>query len=333
MILHPGVLALLVSSVLGAGLVIYAAVLGGRILTHWDIQSGSELQLVLERKTYLISTILACVLGFQLVSFFLYIFTADHLHTLFVGAMCAAGTLNVNIYGYPALVLKIVTFVLGGLWLILNYTDNRAYDYPLIKAKYTLLLFVAPMMFAEMAVLGDFLLRLEPNVITSCCGSLFTSDASGVASDLAALPVLPTKVAFYSSLVATAIAGFYFLRLGRGGYVFSLMSVATFLISVASLISFISLYFYELPTHHCPFDILQKEYGFIGYPIYLCLLGGVVAGVGVGVLMPYRTIPSLKLVVPSIQKKLVVFTLALFALFSAIAPFRMVFTDFTLEGY
>ena len=34
--------------------------------------------------------------GFQLASLFLFIYTADHLHPLFVGAMCAAGTLYVN---------------------------------------------------------------------------------------------------------------------------------------------------------------------------------------------------------------------------------------------
>ncbi len=58
--------------------------------------------------------------------------------------MCAAGTLNVNGYGYPALILKIVVFLLSGLWLLLNYADNRAYDYPLVKNKYLFLLFIAP---------------------------------------------------------------------------------------------------------------------------------------------------------------------------------------------
>ena len=67
-------------------------------------------QLILERKTYLISTLLTYLLGFELLSLFLYVFTADQLHTFFVGAMCAAGTLYVNGYGYPALILKVVIF-------------------------------------------------------------------------------------------------------------------------------------------------------------------------------------------------------------------------------
>jgi hypothetical protein len=36
---------------------------------------------------------------------------------------------------------------------------------------------------------------------------------------------------------------------------------------------------------------LQKEYHFIGYLLYLMLLLGGLAGMGVGVLMPWRQIP------------------------------------------
>ena len=35
--------------------------------------------------------------------------------------MCAAGTLNVNGCGYPTLILKIINFLLAGLWLIVNF--------------------------------------------------------------------------------------------------------------------------------------------------------------------------------------------------------------------
>ena len=96
MIFHPLVIALYVASVLTSFMVLYASCFGVQILRRWDLHSGSETQLGLERKTYLISTLLAYVFGSQLLSLFLYIFTADHLHALFVGAMCAAGSLYVN---------------------------------------------------------------------------------------------------------------------------------------------------------------------------------------------------------------------------------------------
>ncbi|NVN91321.1 MAG: hypothetical protein HXX11_12065 [Desulfuromonadales bacterium] len=47
-----------------------------------------------------------------------------------MGAMCAVGSLTVNGFGYPTLLFKVVTFILSGLWLIINHTDSRGYDYP-----------------------------------------------------------------------------------------------------------------------------------------------------------------------------------------------------------
>ena len=153
MIFHPGIFALVLVSFLTSGMILYSAFFGIRIIRQWDIGSGSEGQLALERRTYLISTILTYIFVFQIGSLFLYIYTADSLHNLFVGAMCAAGSLNVDPYGYPAFILKILNFILAGLWLILNYTDNRAYDYPMIRKKYALLLLLAPLIVTESIVL------------------------------------------------------------------------------------------------------------------------------------------------------------------------------------
>lgn len=332
MVFHPAIIGLYVASLLISFMMIYSAYYGIQILRRWDIRSGSELQLVLERKTYLISTLLTYIFGFQLISFFLYIFTADRLHPLFVGAMCAAGTLKVNGYGYPALLLKISLFILAGLWLILNRTDNRAYDYPLIKKKYLFLLALTPLILAEMLFQFGYFLQLKPNIITSCCGSLFSTGESSFTSEIASLPSRPMKIAFYGTMGATLASGAYLYRKGQGGYVFSALSGLTFLISIASIISFISLYFYELPTHHCPFCLLQAEYGYIGYPLYASLFGGAVSGMGVGVLMPFRDRKSLAEIIPAMQKGLALVSLILFLIFTGLATYPMVFSDFIMEG-
>jgi hypothetical protein len=333
MIFHPAIIALYVSSVLISFTVLYSTFYSVQILRRWDIQSGSELQLILERKTYLISTLLAYLFGFQLLSLFLYIFTVDQLHTFFVGAMCAAGSLYANDFGYPALILKMINFLLAGLWLILNYADNQAYDYPLIKKKYSLLLILTPLIFAEIILQANYFLRLKPDIITSCCGTLFSSESSGLASEISVLPSIPMKVIFYLSMILTVASGIYYCRKNKGGYLFSSLSAITFLTSIMAILSFISVYFYELPTHHCPFCILQKEYGYIGYPLYLTLLGGTISGVGVGVLMPFKNIKSLSELLPSIQKKLTLASLILFMIFTAIITYRIVFSNLILEGY
>ena len=72
MILHGPVLALLFGAVAVACVLLYSARDAVRILRRWDLRSGSEAQLALERRTYLITTILTWTFCFQLVSLLLF---------------------------------------------------------------------------------------------------------------------------------------------------------------------------------------------------------------------------------------------------------------------
>ena len=332
MILNPSVLALLVSSLLISFMVLYSAVYGAQILWRWDIASGSELQLSLERKTYLISTILSYFLGIQIISLFLFIFTVDSLCPLFVGAMCAVGALTVNGFGYPTLILKLVNFLLAGLWLIINHADNSGYDYPLIRKKYAFLMVLTPLILAEAALEITYFLDMKPDIITSCCGSLFSPASRGIASEIAAAPGAPMKITFYAATGLTLLTGARFFLKQRLGYLFALLSGGTFIVSLVALISFISLYIYEMPSHHCPFCILQKEYHFVGYPLYATLLLGTVTGMGTGVLMPFRNRPSLAATLPGFQRRLALTSVISWLLFTLIATWPLVFSSFRLEG-
>jgi hypothetical protein len=330
MIMHPGILALLTGSLFTSLMILYAGWYGVLILRRWDLASGSELQLSMEKRTYLVSTLLSYALAFELVSLFLFIFTADRLHLLFSGAMCAAGTLNANGFGYPLLVLKIVNFLLAGTWLIVNHADNQGYDYPLIKFKYTLLVPLVPLALLELLYLFGYFSGLHADIITSCCGSLFSQERPGIAGDLASLPSAPMRLAFYGAMAATMLSGTFSFFKGKGYYLFSAVSSLSFCIALASLISFICLYIYELPTHHCPFCILQKEYGYIGYPMYAALLGGGLAGLGAGILAPFGGRGSMARVIPALQRRLTGTTLVLYAIFTLIASYKMVFSSFKL---
>ena len=332
MILHPAIVALLLVSFLITGMTLYSAFFGITIIRKWDLHSGSEEQLMLERRTYLISTVLAYVLAFQIGSLFLYIHTADALHNQFVGAMCAAGTLNADPYGYPALLLKILNVILAGLWLVINYADSRAYDYPLIRIKYAMLLLMAPLIANEAIAQTLYFLQLKADVITSCCGSLFSSEGAGVSSDLAAVPPKVAIPVFYLSFALVFAPGVACWLKGKLAGFFSLASGLFFLVACVSFVSFISLYFYELPTHHCPFCVLQREYGYIGYVLYAALLTGAVSGLGVGVLRPFKGIGSLSRNLPMIQKRLTLVCLISYILFTGISLYRILTTDFTLAG-
>lgn len=330
MIQHPGILALLTASLIISLMLLGASWHGLRILRFWDLASGSQRQMELEQRTYLITTILSYALLFQILSLFLFIYTADDLHTVFTGAMCAAGTLQANRFGYPALLLKLLNCLLAGSWLLLNHADNQGYDYPLIRPKYLLVLTMTALVLTETGLLFSYVLNLKGDLITSCCGSLFSSEQPGITGELAGLSHRVMAPWFGGiSLVALASGGWFLLK-NRGGWLFSLASTLFMTSALAAIISFISLYYYELPTHHCPFCILQREYHAIGYLLYATLLGAGISGIGVGLLMPARNIPSLTAAVPALQRRLTLVSLALMLLFLALVTLRMLTTDFRL---
>jgi peroxiredoxin len=149
-----------------------------------------------------------------------------------------------------------------------NHADTRGRDYPLIREKYAFLLGLAPVVLGETVTQTAYFGGLKADVITSCCGSLFSAAAPGVASELAALPSPLTKIAFYAVVAGLLATGAWYRRRASGGYVVAGLSVLAFLTSLAALLSFISLYIYELPTHHCPFcrqEIEALEWLFAQY--------------------------------------------------------------------
>jgi hypothetical protein len=322
-ILQPSVLALVGASVVTSGLVLHAARWGIAVLRRWDLASGSAGQLELERRTYLVSTMLGYVLAFELASLFLYVHTADALAPLFTGAMCAAGTLAASGYGYPVLVLKLANFVLAGLWLALNHADVQGWDYPLIRPKYAFLLALAPLVVAEAVLQALYFADLSPEVITSCCGSAFGREGSGLAGRLAAVPAGPLGGGFYATAGAAIAAGVVFRATGRGGWAVAALGALALPVSLAAVLSFVSPYVYELPTHQCPFCLLQREYGFVGYPLYAAALGGGVSGMAVGVLAPFRRVGSLASAVPRLQRRLAGAAVVSLAALLAIATWKI----------
>jgi hypothetical protein len=313
-ILHPSVLALLSSALLVGVLLVYSAWWAARILRHWDLSSGSELQLALERRTHLVSTLLGYVLVFGLAALFLFVFTADSLAPLFTGAMCAAGSLHASRFGYPVLLLQVAGFALAAIWLVVNRADSLGRDYPLVRFKYGFLLALIPLLLLEMVLRAAYFLDLKPEVITSCCGSLFGAGGKGFGSDLAGISPTLAGGAFLAILIAAIGAGLAFRFTGRGGWVLGVLAAMLLPVGLTAVVSWLSPYVYELPSHHCPFCLLQREYHWVGYPLYGALLAGSLGGASVGVLMPFRSIPSLAGPLPAFQRRLATWSVVLLSI-------------------
>jgi len=312
MVVNPAIVALVIAALVSSLLLVYSAGFGWHLLRHWDLSSGSELQINLERHTYLISTLVALVLATEAVSLLLFVYNADRIAPLFVGAMCAVGTLNTSAFGFPALEVKILVFFAASTWLILHHLDTRGYDYPLTRVKYGLLLAIAPLLLIEAYLQIRFFLALDTDVITSCCGSLFGTSRKALGSELAGLPPVLAMSLFYGTLTLTLAAGLASRRWPWAGYAYALLSALSFVVTLAAVVSFLSLYVYEHPHHHCPFCLLKAEYGYQGYLIYVPLFAATALGIGSGAVRLFSGVPSLRAAAPPLARRLTNVSLVLF---------------------
>jgi len=322
--LNPGIIALLLSSAISSMVILYAAWFGIKVLRGWDLKSGSELQLRLERRTYLVSTLLANVLLFEALALFLFIQTAERLHPLFVGAMCAAGTLFVNPFGYPALGLRVILSSAAALWLILNWLDSKAPDYPLIRLKYRMLLLMAPLAVASFILSWLYLTGLRADVITSCCGSLFSQGSDTVREEISLISAGMIRNIYIAASALVFIAGGMYWRTGRGPIAYGLLSALMLPLGLYTLTASVSPYIYELPTHHCPFCMLQGDYNYIGYLIYAALLSGTALGMGAGAAGALRGLESIPSGQEGPRQKLTLASLVSFAVFTLIVLWSVI---------
>ncbi len=330
MLFQPAIMALLLASAANVAMLLGIAPFAVDVIRHWDIASGSERQLTLERRTYLMSTLIVCVLATQLLALLLFVFNADKMAPVFVGAMCAVGALNVDAYGFPALMAQIAVFFLAAMWLAVNHVDVQAPDYPLVRVKYALLLGMAPVLVAAFALELQYFLGLKADVLTSCCARVFSGEAKGLSGDLAALPPLPAMIAFYSALLLAMATASYTAVGKRGGYAVALASLTAFVTAIAGILSFLSLYIYEHPHHHCPFCVLKAEYGYQGYWLYIPLFVATACGLGAGAARAFAAVASLRDIVPQVSGRLAGVAAAGFALFAAIATFIILHSNLIL---
>lgn len=327
------VLALLLADMLSLLLLLPAGLFALQILRHWNPSSGRALQLRLEKRTHLIATVLGLVFLAQLLILPLFVHTVDRMALQIVGAMCAVGSLSANQWGFPALLLRIALFFLAAAWLVMHRMDARAPDYPLTRAKYALLLVILPLTFAAAATQTAYFLRLDPDVITSCCGSLFSREAESVAAHMAGLPVLPTMIALYGILGLTLAAAGIYLRWRRGLLLFGVLATLSFPIAIAAIVAFVSLYVYEHPLHHCPFCLLQPEYGRIGYALYLPLFGATALGIGLALTSAFGQRESLRGVLARTAPKLVIAAAAGLTFFALLTVWITWQSNLILLGY
>ena len=326
MLLSPAVLALVSGSALICAVTLLAAGAGVTVVYGWNPDDWGRRQLAREHRMLLVEAALQVALGCQLLSLVLFVATVERLHPLFTGAMCAAGTLAASVYGYPVLTVKVAVFLLCGLWLVTNRAAPAAASTVWVRVKHLSVLAVAAALLLENVLQIRYFSDLDPEILTSCCATIFGEESEGLAAGVAALPAGPSRAAFFVVLALVLVAGLGLLHRGTAAWLFALLAVVLGAVSLAAVLSWVAPAYYELPTHHCPFCLLSREVGYVGYPLYLLLAVAVVSGVGTGLVRGLRRLDPSESVPPAAERRLCLTSMASFVLIALIAVWPLLFS-------
>lgn len=279
MLLSPEVLTILILNILFTLFALVAFVLAIRVYLHWDINSTSQTQYSLEKQSFLAATIIKYIFAIKVPLFLFFVFALDKISNVITGAMCAAGVVDATKYGTYLIILKIVNIYLFAYWLKLHAEDIKDKNQPYTKAKFGFFIVLFFLFLFEVIIETAMFGSIEIDKMVSCCGSIYSSSSNSAISTLFSLDTSAVLTLFYLNYLLIII--FYFLK---KRYVFTILNLLFIIVSLVSLITFFGTYIYELPSHHCPFCFLQKEYYYVGYIIYLALFIGTFYGSAVGLI-------------------------------------------------
>ena len=272
------------------------------LLRRWNFDLFTTEQFALENRSYLVMTIIFFVMLLKVILLPYFVYTIDKLSDLIPGAMCGAGVIKANAYGNPLLAMKIIILFLSGLWLSMNSIDIKAKDYPYLKVKSWF--FVLIFLFLSIEFLLDiaYFTHIETNNPVSCCSVIFgqTGGANGLPLGLDIPKLLILFYLLFALVVLTVVSGLAVMSI--------VASILFGVVAYYAVVYFFGTYIYELPTHLCPFCMLQDHYYYVGYLVWGLLMLGVFLTIDTAVMQYFFKQPSKSL------KRISLLLLSLFVL-------------------
>ena len=277
MLLSPDIIANLLVDTLFVAFGAIAFWVSLQVVLQWDFTRSDEGQYALAKRVYLVSTITKYILFLKIPLLLFFIYTLDHLASIINGAMCAVGVIEASPYGIYLMLLKILNVYLFAFWIVLNEEDYRHSDLPYTRLKSLLFLFLYVLLVAEVVLEYLYFFDIDPNSLVECCGAIFSTTSQSWIALFLSLPNIYIYTIFYS-VVAGLIVSYIF----KARSLYAVLSALFVPVAVLSLIGYFGTYIYELPTHHCPFCLMQEDYNYIGYFLYTFLFITTFDGILVG---------------------------------------------------
>lgn len=243
------------------------------IIKNWDYNKTTSYQYKLEKKSYLIILIIFFTLIVKIFLMPYFSYSIDNLSHIIPGAMCAAGVIKANNYGEILLGLKLLILFFIGIWLIINSLDLKEKTYPYTKQKFAFYIFIFILIILETTLDILYLSNISTKEPVMCCSVIFGSNAVGNKIPFN-LSIFMLVGLFYLTFLLTI-----FSNIQKQKFINFIINTFFLYISYYAMTYFFSTYIYQLPTHQCPFCMLQKEYFFIGYFIWTSLFLGTFFGI------------------------------------------------------
>ncbi|NOZ91444.1 MAG: hypothetical protein GXO60_09190 [Epsilonproteobacteria bacterium] len=243
------------------------------LLKKWDFHSYTNLQYRIEKLAYLIMVIIifSFLMKFILLPYF--VFTMDKISDIVPGAMCSAGVISFNAYGMKLFFIKMAILLLLMIWLMINHYDIEAKVYPWFRAKSWLFVFIFILITIELYWDYAFFADIDIHKVLNCCSTLY-----GLLEGVNPLPFGLDKreiIILFYMIYAMIISSTF----GKQNYILLIGLILFIPIGYYSVLYFFGTYIYEMPNHNCPFCMLQKDYYYIGYPLWGSFFGGVFLGI------------------------------------------------------
>ena len=248
-----------------------------KILKRWDFKATTPEQYKLEKLSYLIVLIITVSLLFNILLLPYFAYTIESLSAIVPGAMCGAGVISANDFGNPLLLLKILILFFVGIWLIINHEDLKAKNYPYTRKKFWFYAIIFIMIVTSYVLEISYFTNISLEKPVSCCSVIFgLSGTNSLPFGLDAIMI----VAIFYLLVLLNILFIW----QKQAFPLALSSLLFLFVAYYAITHFFGTYIYQLPTHICPFCMLQGEYFYIGYLLWGLLFISVFFGIANAVL-------------------------------------------------
>ncbi len=243
-----------------------------KVLLKWDFESFTPLQFTLEKQAYLVTTIILFVFAMKFLLILYFIFSIDTLSLLVPGAMCGAGVIEANDYGSYLLILKLTILFFLTLWLYINYYDMSTKNHRWFKEKSWLFSFIFLLILVEIGLDFSYFSNIDTHLPVSCCSALFgqLEGANPLPFGLSITLLLVLFYLLYALVILTLKTNQTLLYI--------LANILFVYIAYYAVVYIFGTYIYQLPTHKCPFCMLQAEYMYVGYLLWASLFIGTYIG-------------------------------------------------------